>query len=105
MNRAVGLLAVVWLICGCVGPGPKADAAPFVYVQGEFKNPGQYAWTNGMTVMDAISAAGGFTDFADERIRLVHLDGSSQVFKWSATHPLTNNPVLRPGDNVVNPRQ
>jgi protein involved in polysaccharide export with SLBB domain len=58
-----------------------------------------------MTLKDAISAAGGFTDFAYERIRLQHLDGSRQLFKWSAEHPLTNNAILRPGDNVINPRQ
>jgi polysaccharide export outer membrane protein len=105
MKIPTGLLAVMWLLWGCAGPGPKADAQPFIYVHGEFKNPGQYPWTNGMTLRDAISAAGGFTDFAYERIRLVHPDGSSQFFKWSATHPLTNNAILRPGDSVINPRQ
>jgi protein involved in polysaccharide export with SLBB domain len=105
MKMAIGLLALPSLLCGCVGPVHKTDAPPFIYVHGEFNNPGQYTWTNGMTIMDAISAAGGFTDFAHERIRLVHSDGSSQFFKWSATHPLTNTIVLRPGDSVVNPRQ
>lgn len=48
------------------GPPP-----PTIFVGGEFKNPvGRYPWINGMTLKDAIDAAGGLTDFARHRIWL-----------------------------------
>jgi polysaccharide export outer membrane protein len=34
------------------------------YVRGEIRAPGKYPWQTGMTVMQAIASAGGFTDFA-----------------------------------------
>jgi hypothetical protein len=58
-----------------------------------------------MTLRDAFSAAGGFTQFAWERIYLQHWDGTVEKFRWSSEKPLTNNPALRPGDRVINPRQ
>jgi len=76
-----------------------------VYVSGEFHKPGVYTWTNGMTLKDAFTAAGGFTEFAWQRILLRHYDGSVERFRWSGKQPLTNNPALRPGDSVMNPRQ
>lgn len=78
---------------------------PFIYVRGEFRAPGPYPWTNGMTLKDSFAAAGGFTDFAVPRVRLEHWDGSSQRYQWSSTQPLTNNPVLKPGDKVINLRE
>jgi len=84
---------------------PRGDPPLFIFVGGEFRNPGQFAWTNGMTLKDSIAAAGGFTDFAVSRIHLQHWDGSSERYKWNAKRPLTNNPALRPGDAVINPRQ
>ena len=84
---------------------PPGPAPLLVYVSGEFKKPGCYAWTSGMTLKDAIAAAGGFTEFAWERIRLQHWDGSSERFRWSGKRPLANNPPLKPGDKVINPRQ
>jgi protein involved in polysaccharide export with SLBB domain len=76
----------------------------FVYVDGEFRNPGRYPWTNGMTLKDAIEAAGGFTKFANHRIRLYHLDGIGEKLRLSGNWFLTNNPNLKPGDRIINPR-
>lgn len=78
---------------------------PFIYVHGEFKSPGRYDWTNGMTLKDAIAAAGGFTEFAWPRIVIQHPDSSKQQYKWSSARPLRNNPALKPGDKVWNPRR
>lgn len=35
------------------------------YVRGEVRQPGRFALTTGMTLVQAIATAGGFTDFAD----------------------------------------
>jgi protein involved in polysaccharide export with SLBB domain len=77
-----------------------------VYVSGEFRNSGRYAWTNGMRLKDAIDAAGGFTEFANHRIKIIHQDGTTQRYRlrgdWALG--LTNNPVLKPLDAIINPR-
>lgn len=74
-----------------------------VFIGGQFMNPGIYTWTNGMTLTDSFALAGGFNQFAWHWIRLEHWDGSTERFRWSATHPFTNNPILRPGDKIMNP--
>lgn len=58
-----------------------------------------------MTLKNAFLAAGGFTEFAVEYVILRHRDGTEQRFRWSVKKPLTNNPALRPGDCIINPRQ
>jgi hypothetical protein len=57
---------------------PRGKAPPFISMTGEFRKPGRYAWTHGMTLKDAIDAAGGFTDFARRRLRIRHWDGSEE---------------------------
>ena len=43
-----------------------------VYVNGEVRNPGAYKLTRGLTVLKAITLAGGFTDKASEgRIKII----------------------------------
>ncbi len=86
------------------GGANRGEVPSWVYVAGEFKYPGRYIWTNGMTLHDGIAIAGGFTKFAPPRIRLERWDGSVESYKWRAGQPLTNNPVLRPGDKLINPR-
>jgi len=46
--------------------------AAFVYVNGEVRNPGAYKITKGLTVLKAITIAGGFTPLAGEsRTRII----------------------------------
>src|SRR5438477_4442523 len=51
-----------------------------VSVLGGVSRPGRYNWTNGMTVLDAIQAAGGFHDFATG-VRVTHADGTHEFYK------------------------
>jgi protein involved in polysaccharide export with SLBB domain len=84
----------------------QAEAGPWIHVAGDFKNPGRYDWTNGITLTDAIAASGGFTKFASHRLRLQHRDATVEhyVFRNGATLRYsqgactTNNPALRAGD-------
>jgi len=104
LNTAVcGLM----IAAGCSSQNRSAvviDAPPAaIYVDGEFNNHGKYAWTNGMTLQDAIEAAGGFTEFSDRRVRLRHSDGTVQVYSLGHGYN-PNNPLLRPGDHIFNPR-
>jgi protein involved in polysaccharide export with SLBB domain len=77
----------------------------FVYVDGEFRNPGRYPWTNGMTVEDAIEVAGGFTEFANHTIKIIRVDGRTEQYRLRGDWASTNNPVLQAGDRIHNPRQ
>src|SRR5690242_3890769 len=80
----------------------QAESPRFVYLVGMFKNPGHIAWTNGMTLKDALNVR-PLDDFARSMIRIAHTDGSVVQYNWSAEHPLTNNPFLKPGDRVISP--
>lgn len=57
-----------------------------------------------MTLRDAISMAGGFTEFAVPEIVVKHVDGTMHLYKWTPEKQLLQNPLLRPGDKVINPR-
>jgi hypothetical protein len=74
---------------------------PFVYVSREVQLPGCYAWTEGMTLTDVIEAAGGLTPFAGPRIRISHVDGTTQVHRYGQIKRHgSNDPLLRVGDKV-----
>jgi polysaccharide export outer membrane protein len=77
-----------------------ASYAPY-YIQGEVKQGGEFVYKNGLTVMDAVAAAGGYTYRADEY----------RVFLRSAGQPLEqmyrlDSPVpVFPGDNIRVPER
>ena len=54
--------------------------AAFVYVNGEVKTPGAYKITNGLTVLKAITIAGGFTIKASEgRTKIIRKTEKGEV--------------------------
>lgn len=71
--------------------------APKVYLSGEVRNPGAYAYAPGMTVRQAISLAGGFTEHASSgRLRVVRQsDGKATEIKVKI------DDVVQPGDTLV----
>ena len=109
----VGLL----LAAGCASDKPEAQSAPshhqaqidpsqppYIYISGEVRIPGKFAWTNGMTLQDAITAAHGFSDFANRRLRVNHSDGSVDIYKLDSKRRLTNDPPVFAGDMIYSPR-
>lgn len=82
-----------------------------VYVTGQVKNPGSYPIpsTENMTVSKAILAAGGFSDFSDQkRVRLIQKNGGAQqtyiinvVDVWKGD--VNKDMEVQPGDMVVVP--
>jgi protein involved in polysaccharide export with SLBB domain len=72
----------------------------FVYLDGEFRNPGRYSWTNGMRLKDAIDLAQGFSEFAG-RLTVIHADGTKQRIRLPANKIPSDNPKLKGGDVIL----
>ena len=76
---------------------------PCIYISREVKKSGVYTWTSGMTLTDAISFAGGLSDFARRsRIRIFRKDHSTAKdynYDDILKHK-TKDPLLMPGDRV-----
>jgi hypothetical protein len=117
IGKILAWLSVV-LICGCASHSTQSSegsATPqsppkVVYLGGEFRKPALYTWTNGITAIDAIRQAGGFTIFAGRELEVVHLDGSHEIYRLTTDRQGTNdtgwivpNISLKPGDNVLSP--
>ncbi|MFV0337066.1 MAG: polysaccharide biosynthesis/export family protein [Chthoniobacterales bacterium] len=77
----------------------------FVNVEGDVRRPNRIGFTPDMTLMSALIAAGGLTDFADQKkIQLIR-DGKSQFYD---IRKIRRNPTLdvpvKPGDMIFVPR-
>ncbi len=68
---------------------------PF-YILGEVKAPGEYPFLNGLTVMNAVATAEGFTYRADTR--KVYIKRAGEVGERAYT--LTTETPVRPGDTI-----
>lgn len=68
---------------------------PF-YILGEVEKPGTYPYTNGLTVLNAVATAEGFTYRANtKRVYIKRVgDGGEQEF------PLTSQTLVAPGDTI-----
>ena len=69
------------------------------YVTGEVKRPGQYTFLKGMTVLHAISTAGGFTEkAARKKVKIVReKDGKKLELPLALENP------IEPGDTIIVP--
>lgn len=76
-----------------------------VYVLGAVANPQNLQFYEGMKVMDAILAAGGFTEFAKENtVVVIHKDKTRQridLKQVTKGKDISANIVLLPGDYVI----
>jgi polysaccharide export outer membrane protein len=80
-------------------------------IVGQVAKPGTYPLSQSMTVLDAISAAGGFRDFAKEtKIYVLRTkpDGSQERLPFNYKDAIKgkkpeNNVILKPGDTIVVP--
>jgi protein involved in polysaccharide export with SLBB domain len=67
-----------------------------VYVLGQVGKPGQYAYVNDMTMLNAIGLAGGFTPQSKESVVYVRHEGETKEQPVSTSEPL----LIRPGDTI-----
>jgi polysaccharide export outer membrane protein len=86
----------------------QVNASKF-YIVGYVNKPGTYALRGDVTILQAISLAGGFTQFASPRkIRLVRIKGSNQEVRVLNYYRMIDtsgegNYLLKPGDTIVVP--
>ena len=67
-----------------------------VYIMGEVRQPGEYAYRQGMTVFAAISMAGGYTYRAKtDEVVITRITGDGQV-----TGTATDDTPIMPGDRI-----
>ena len=68
---------------------------PF-YILGEVEKPGTYPYTNGLTVLNAVATAEGFTYRANmRRVFIKRAEGEKEE-----EFPLTQETVVEPGDTI-----
>lgn len=68
---------------------------PF-YILGEVSKAGEYPYANGLTVLNAVATAEGFTYRAEKRVAYVRREGESQEKAYKLTPDLR----VQPGDTI-----
>ena len=77
-----------------------ATYRPF-FILGEVKKAGEYPYKSGLTVLDAVASAGGYTYRANESKVVIRRAGSSV----EETHSLDAPVLVFPGDNIRIPER
>jgi polysaccharide export outer membrane protein len=79
----------------------------YYHVGGEVKLPHQIEYRGEVTVLRAIEAAGGFTDFAKKsKVRLRRVGGEELIVDWEkAARDSRKDPPVYPGDYIYVPRR
>jgi len=79
--------------------------ARFVNVSGDVRQPRRVEYTTDLTVLGAISAAGGFTDYADQRkVRLIRAGKVRMVDVKAVRSNPSLDIALLPGDQIEVPQ-
>lgn len=79
--------------------------ARFVNVGGDVKNPRRVEFTPDLTVLGAITAAGGFTEYADQtKVRLLSGGQATIVNIKEVRKKPEIDPHLKPGDSIEVPQ-
>ena len=91
----VTLSNVAWVYSGFVGLALVPLMVRLFYIGGEVKAPGGYPYNPGLTIQQAITVAGGPTEWASKN--------KFQILREGARDPIDadNATVVRPGDTVT----
>lgn len=81
-----------------VDPRLSVEIATYrpVFVLGEVRTPGQYPYQPGLTVLNAIASAGGFTPRAEKRVIYIRQPGAND----EKAYRLRPGLMTRPGDTI-----
>lgn len=81
-------------------------SARFVNVGGAVRSPSRIPFTEDMTLLTAINAAGGFNDFADQkRVRVLRGDDATRYDVRQFRRDPSRDVRLQPGDRVEVPQR
>jgi polysaccharide export outer membrane protein len=88
----------------------KESRSRRIYTIGKLTRPGPYPLAPGMTVLQALSTAGGFAEWADEKnILIIRREGQKEVqisFNYKefiSGKKIEQNILLKPNDTIVVP--
>ena len=88
----------------------KASNSRIIYTIGKVKGSGPYPMAPGMTVLQALSTAGGFTEWADTKYVMIvrKSKGKDAMLRFNyqdfiTGKNLSQNILLKPGDTIVVP--
>jgi len=88
----------------------RESRSRMIYTIGQVNNPGPYQMQPDMTVLQALSTAGGFTEWADKKSIMIvrRAKGAETMFRFNyqdfiAGKELKQNIVLEPNDTIVVP--
>lgn len=77
-----------------------------VVVAGEVRAPNQVPYAPGMTLLEAITACQGFTDFAkDKEVKLIRNETTTVHDMSRVSSRPELDPKLRPGDKIIVPQR
>ena len=66
------------------------------YILGEVTTSGEYPYSNGLTVLNAVATAGGFTYRANKKVIFIKRAGEQNEIEY----PLTVSTAVQPGDTI-----
>jgi len=77
----------------------------FVDVEGDVRSPQRVKYTSDLTVLGAITACGGFTDYADQGKVTISRNGSRTFVNVKKVRQnIEKDPSVEPGDKISVPR-
>lgn len=79
-------------------PRVSAEVASYrpYFILGEVERPGTYAYQSGLTVLNAVATAEGFTYRANQKVIFIRRDGEAAETRFD----LTSTTPVRPGDTI-----
>jgi len=88
----------------------RESRSQMIYTIGKVVRPGPYPLTSSMTILQALSIAGGFTEWADQKdIVIVRRQAGKEIQipfnykEFTSGQNLEKNIMLQPGDTIVVP--
>ncbi|MBW2018231.1 MAG: polysaccharide biosynthesis/export family protein [Deltaproteobacteria bacterium] len=88
----------------------KESRSRIIYTIGKVVRPGPYGLAPDMTVLQALSNAGGFAEWADEKnVLIIRREGGKETQlhfnykEYIAGKNIEQNVILKPGDTIVVP--
>ena len=82
----------------------SGEEVPSIHIMGEIKKPGSYPWKEGLTAFKAVLLAGGFTENASKKIKVIRGEKTLIINVKAILKGSTESDILlKPGDIIYVP--